>query len=488
VLVSSSRTNRAILAACLVAVSLVAGCRQQSQPATGSPKGAAGRPVETGDSELSLPAGDLKPEQVAALEAAVDKDPENLFARNKLLIFYLNSGDKVVGQQATIAARRRHIVWLIQHHPEAKATRSWGARIFTAPGDQDPDPVGYEEGRKLWLAQVERPDTAVSILSGAARFFRVNDKPLAEKMLLRAQALEPKGRWSGELGRLYYEILVGANATTAQGVVRSVSLADAHGAYAKEIRRKLTLSTDVTLLVTTAESLGQWGRTLFENHSIDFDPVALARTYLEKALQLDPQSILAHQVAMNVRFLDRGGQLAIIPQGSSLEAQYRVLAALPEAQRYLRMSLLAEAAYTGAEQVDASRHNPAAAKAEFETARTCAQEALQLAPKFRNDPDYGTAIYNANMVLGLLAMRAGNRKAAVQFMLDASKAPGTEELAYSMTDFSLKLPEWLFRDGERDSVAEFLERFSQMNVSEKGYLQESAKAIRSGKKPLWVQK
>ena len=41
---------------------------------------------------------------------------------------------------------------------------------------------------------------------------------------------------------------------------------------------------------------------------------------------------------------------------------------------------------------------------------------------------------------------------------------------------------------ERDSVAEFLERFSQMNVSEKGYLQESAKAIRSGKKPLWVQK
>jgi hypothetical protein len=31
-------------------------------------------------------------------------------------------------------------------------------------------------------------------------------------MLLRAAALEPKGRWNADLGRLYYEILVGAAA------------------------------------------------------------------------------------------------------------------------------------------------------------------------------------------------------------------------------------------------------------------------------------
>jgi hypothetical protein len=92
------------------------------------------------------------------------------------------------------------------------------------------------------------------------------------------------------------------------------------------------------------------------------------------------------------------------------------------------------------------------------------------------------------MVLGLLAMRAGNRKAAVQSMLDASRAPSTEELAYSASDFTLKLPEWLFQVGERDAVAEFLERFAQVNVSQKGYLQESAKAIRAGRKPLWVLK
>ena len=478
-MVSASRTIRAVFAVCLMAAFGLAGCRRQPQPPPRTDRGVV---------DKNAPTRDLKPEQVEALEAALAKNPEDLNIRGRLLMFYSDGGDKVLGQQATIEARRRHILWLIQHHPEDRAARSWAALIPSTPGDPDPDPIGYREGRKLWLAQVERPDAAVPVLTGAARFFRENDKPLTEKMFLRAKALAPNGRWSTELGRLYYEILVGANAKTPQGIVRSVNLADAHGAYADQIRRKLILSTDVTLLAETAESLGVLGRVLYENHSIDFDPVALARTYLDRALQLEPQSILVHQITLSIRFLDRGGELASIPKGSSPEAEYQALEAVPEAQRYLRMSLLAEAAYTNAEETEANQHDAVRAKAARETARKCAQEALLLAAKFRSDPDYGTAVYNANMVLGLLAQRAGNREAAARFMLDASKAPGTEELAYSMNDFSLKLPEWLFQEGERNSVAEFLDQFAQKNVSAKGYLQESAKAIRSGKKPLWALK
>jgi len=459
-----------------MAVFGVSGCRRQSQPP----------PTDSDAAEEGGPGRDFKPEQVEAMEAALARKPEDLRIRIRLLEFYSEGGDKVLGQQATIEARRRHILWLIEHHPENEAASSWAALILSTPGDPDPDPIGYREGKKLWLAKVEPPDAPVSVLTGAARFFRENDKPLTEKMFLRAKVLEPHGHWSGELGRLYYEILVGANAKTAQGIVRSVSLADAHGPYATEIRRKLALSTDVTLLAEAAESLGVLGRALYENHSIDFDPVALARTYLDRALQLEPQSILAHQIALSIRFLDRGGELPGIPKSSSPDAQYQALEAFPAAQRYLRMSLLAAAAFTNAEETEAKQHDAVRAKAARETARKCAQESLQLAAKFPNDPDYGTALYNANMVLGLLAMRTGDRKAAAQFMLDASKAPGTEELAYSMTDFSLKLPEWLFQDGERNSVAEFLDRFAEKNVSAKGYLLESAKAIRSGKKPLWV--
>jgi hypothetical protein len=474
--------NRVVLGACLIVGCGLAACNGHSHS---QPQRTDKQPAEVSDADLepgqTIP--DLKPKQVEALESIVAKDPQNLQARDKLMSFYWFSGDKMFGQQATIEARRRHILWMIEHHPDDRAARSGAGLILTRTGDRDPDPIGYQEGKKLWLAQVEKPDAPASVLTGASRFFRENDKPLTEKMLLRLQAMQPLSRWTSELGRLYYEVLVGARATDSEGMVRLVSLADVHSPYADEIRGKLSRSTDVTLLVMTAKSLGMWGRTLYENHSIDFDPVSLARTYLDKAFQVDPKSILAHQIALNIRFLDRGGQTLSIPKGTSAAAQYQALAALPEAHRYFRMSLLAEAAYN---EAGANQHDTAAAKADLETARKCAQEVLQLAPKFPGDPDSGTALYNADMVLGLLAVRAHNRNAAVQFMMDASNVPVTEELAYFGNDFSFKLPEQLYHDGEGDSVAVFLERFAQGNVSQKGYLLESAKAIRSGKKPLFV--
>jgi hypothetical protein len=377
--------------------------------------------------------------------------------------------------------------------PDRKAgTEKPGADKDDGKEAGDPDAINPNlspaEAREVWLKRLAEPNPGKDVILGAARFFSVYDKPLGEKLILRGQAMDPNGPWRAEMGRLYYLIMVGATSMTPQGTVGSVNLADAHGPYAKEIRKRLSVSTDVTLLAMAGQALGTAGRTLYGNRSIDFDPVALGKTYLDQALKLDPQSILVHQIVLNIRFQDRGGHTPSIPKGSSPEAEYRMIEALPEAQRFFRLSLLAEAAYLTAEQFEAAKSSPEAARTALETARKSAQEALILAPKFPSDPDCGTAIYNANMVLGLLANRAGNRPSAVEFMLAASKAPTTEELAYSANDFSLKLPELLFQLGERDSVAEFLERFGQGNIFEKGWLLESAKAIRSGKKPLWVVK
>ena len=60
-----------------------------------------------------------------------------------------------------------------------------------------------------------------------------------------------------------------------------------------------------------------------------------------------------------------------------------------------------------------------------------AEDALALAPKYRNHPQYGTAIYLANMTLGTLALRDGDREKAAQFLRRASRAPASEPLAYS---------------------------------------------------------
>ena len=177
---------------------------------------------------------------------------------------------------------------------------------------------------------------------------------------------------------------------------------------------------------------------------------------------------------MLIRFQERGAQLTTIPQGSTPEAQFAALAGVPEPHRAIRLALLGNAAWSWADV--AAKSDPQAAKAARETARKSAFEALRLADKFPSDAERGTAIFNANMALGLVALAEGNRGDAVKFMLTASHAPASEELEYSPNEFTLKLPQLLYEEGERNSVAEFLEQFAQVNESERGFLQESAKA------------
>ncbi len=120
-----------------------------------------------------------------------------------------------------------------------------------------------------------------------------------------------------------------------------------------------------------------------------------------------------------------------------------------------------------------------------------AQDALKLAPKFRGDPDYGTAIYNANMTLGMVVMRVdGNKKAATKYLLAASKAPATEELAYGMSYFVQRLPVLLLKYGgpeQRAAVIEFLERLGKISKRSDMPLLESAAQLRQGLMPLWYQ-
>lgn len=58
-----------------------------------------------------------------------------------------------------------------------------------------------------------------------------------------------------------------------------------------------------------------------------------------------------------------------------------------------------------------------------------AQDALALAPKFLDQLNYGEVVYRASVALALHALREGDRKAAVRYMLDATNVPPSEPLA-----------------------------------------------------------
>ena len=168
----------------------------------------------------------LSPKQVAELERTVAAKPDDLATRAKLLEFDAASGDYVLGKDKTVPARRAHILWLIANHPGHELAGSWGARIFPTDNDRDADPFGYAQAKALWLQTVKKPSVPTAVLANASTFFQVADKPLAEELLLRAQALEPDKKWSVRLGHLYYEVLMGSTASMPMGVIRSVNLAD----------------------------------------------------------------------------------------------------------------------------------------------------------------------------------------------------------------------------------------------------------------------
>ena len=196
----TSRLRKALVAAgCAAAIFLIVACRQQPKsvaPLQEDPKFAEQQAAQKARSDLYRAARDMTAQQVVELEASMKKTPDDLATLEKLLMFYAPSSEAVIGEQGKwapicaqvigekecIAARRPHILRLIEQHLENRlAAGDWGARIFPTSLDPLPDPAGYAEAKKLWLQQTSRPDVSVAVLKNAAYFFEAADKPLCRE-------------------------------------------------------------------------------------------------------------------------------------------------------------------------------------------------------------------------------------------------------------------------------------------------------------------
>jgi beta-lactamase regulating signal transducer with metallopeptidase domain len=475
-----SATRKSVLAlSCASVIFFVAACRQGSVQTEKEPgvKQQADRTPEWQDRHFELSA-----QEVVDLEASLEKNPEDLTTRMRLLNFYRRvfSGRKVDGLEKKMTARRRHILWLIQHHPEypdygkplelvnniSIRTSAFSAILLDPLGD----PAGYAEAKRLWLAHTERPDASGPVLSNASFFFEAADKPLAERVLLRAQALHPSKPWFVRLARLYGLTLIGSS------TLMHSNAAESHTPYAEEIRRKLAESTDDKLLTAAGMFLMR-----VQDLRLDFDPFALGKSYLERAVQVNPQTIEANGILIGLesarirqRILDT---LRDVPK----EAKYQAVSALPETERFQILLWLAE--YASGEGDSLVEIDPAAAKAAWERSRIYAQDLLKLAPKFREHPHYGKALFGGNVVLGMVAMRNGDKASALKYLRQASGSPGSKELMYSSGGLWRRLCGALLKSGEREPVAEFLVRLAEFSAK-KEYLLESAAAIRKGRATL----
>jgi hypothetical protein len=449
-----SRSRSFVAAAfCLSVLAVFSSCKPEvtSKPAPGQPsmnelmrKGAAeSQTWEKHRQALLDEVQKLTPDQAGALEAELKANPRDNEKLIKLVRYYQL---KLGGQGFS-----KVTLWYIEHEP----TLPWAWNI-----NPEWDREGYEMGKRLWLANLKKPGAESAIYRNAARFLEGGDNPLAEEALLDGQKAYPNEKWSMDLGMHYAQALLGATGPIAEfNVVRSVSMKEAHGAYARSVRIKLADSNDPQTLMQTAQWLMGWGlHFLFpcdkQNKPLDFDVIALARSYNDRALSLQPDFPAALSLKRRLEPFATSERLRNTPpEQLSQSDQMRLLRGQME-----------EAFWDG----------------KMDEAESKARELLSMAARNTNDPEYGDAIFFANLSIGHIMLRRGARRQAAGYLLAASDAPPTDNLRYVDIDMTLarQLVDW----GEREAVARFLDRCAKFN-NRGNDLAEWASQIRKGINP-----
>jgi len=180
-----------IAAACLVALTSARSSIAQNVP---------GRypPYEWLVQKLSLA-------ETARLEHLLEQNPDDIDARIRLICAYVASAQN--------ERRAKHLLWLIDHHPEASGLHT-GLFVFPQQGPLQ-DVKTYHRAAELWKQQVIRHSAERQVILNGAEFlhaycdFTEHDPFAAERWILRARDLAPTdSQWSDQLALDYMRALV----------------------------------------------------------------------------------------------------------------------------------------------------------------------------------------------------------------------------------------------------------------------------------------
>jgi hypothetical protein len=216
------------------------------------------------------------------------------------------------------------------------------------------------------------------------------------------------------------------------------------------------------MLAQTAQGLMIWGRGRDSHATID--TLALAEFYAARAVSLDPAGELAQNIAFHVQRLKAWQKLTDLHRLPA-EEQKR----LGDADRLRLVEFEMEQAW-----------GPTFKSPNLDLAAGKARELLDITRRIPNDLHRSYAVFQANIMLGKVALRKGDKRESARFLLAAAGVPESEELRRS--PMLLNLPRTLIDWGERDAAAQFLERIAPKTLRTKEF-QDWAAQIRKGVNP-----
>jgi hypothetical protein len=373
----------------------------------------------------------LTPQEAQQLLAKLRQDPDDAGTFGMLMQYFLFRGDA--------KGRNALKLWYIAHWP--------AGRLSVGGIDPHTDPAGYEKGKALWLAALKQPSAPARVYERAAEFVEARDKPLAGSILDAGRKAYPDDKlWLTCLGRHYAQVLLASSGPPTE----------TH--YAETVRAQLAESRDPAILAHTARWLIFFGNRLGpRGGEVSAPALQLARSYIDRALSIDPHSEDALSAQMAVADVERTVRLAQLRQMSAAQ-----LAAVPAGDRMIL------AFY---------EMRDAAMRQAFRDAASKARDLLDRAARNPRDPLHSEAVFDANMVLGKAALHRGDRQSAARFLLAAAETPGPVRV-----NFDMNLPRALVDWGERSAVIRFLQLMAPKTARARQF-QEWAAQLSKGINP-----
>ena len=387
----------------------------------------------------------LSAEQVKALEVRLEITPDDLPARARLLGYYFATAIKVAGPEATRAARRRHILWVIAHHPESDLTTLSEFTIDRA-GHALADADGYGQARALWLDQIRQRKDEVRVLLHAAAFFRLPDRALALTLLKQAVQLAPSDSdIASRLGYTYAISVLGITMINNNGLPMAANPADAAGEAAQTAINDLRVSSNPVVVAVAGSVLSQYGAIVGALTKGAVNQDALAEELLVRASTLSP-----NDPALS-RALSQFYALRMMSARSPEERTALARKSLAQTEMVVERTTSDREAH--ADALNAAS-KPAMEAAAIDKARRFATDLLTLVAD-RRDNMFGQFFHDGHVVLGRVSLKDGNVEQAKTHLLQAGGTTG----GGTLTSFgpNMSLAKELAERGERSTVMAYLE-------------------------------
>jgi TonB family protein len=163
------------------------------------------------------------PQDAANLESHVLQNPDDIDARIELLQLYLDMAPLPPNDDPSRrSVRLQHILYLVEHHPEAAVSASKVAYVYRANGPYA-NAADHGAMRDQWLAAVQGHPKNTAVTMNAVKFLNVEDQDDAEQVLGRALEADPENREiAANLGFQYAMEILGNTPDLAEHATREL--------------------------------------------------------------------------------------------------------------------------------------------------------------------------------------------------------------------------------------------------------------------------